>query len=219
MARQADVKWHVSCGVLCRQCGVDKEVFQKAQVFTVEEAVASAARIGYPVMLKASEGGGGKGIRMSASEEELRGNFVQVQNEVPGSPMFMMQLCTQARHLEVQIIGDEHGQAVALNGRDCSTQRRFQKIFEEGPPIIAKPDTFREMEKAAMRLTQSIGYSGAGTVEYLYQASTDTFSFLELNPRLQVSAEPLDRPCLHARVVWRAICVRRALASVMATTN
>ena len=92
----------------------------------------------------------------------------------------------QARHLEVQIVGDEHGNAVALNGRDCSTQRRFQKIFEEGPPVIAKPDTFREMEKAAMRLTQSIGYTGAGTVEYLYKAATDEFSFLELNPRLQV---------------------------------
>jgi acetyl-CoA carboxylase/biotin carboxylase 1 len=165
---------------------VSKDVFDKAMVTTVDEAVASAARIGYPVMLKASEGGGGKGIRMSANEDELRSNFVQVQNEVPGSPMFMMQLCTEARHLEVQIIGDEHGQAVALNGRDCSTQRRFQKIFEEGPPTIAKPDTFREMEKAAMRLTQSIGYYGAGTVEYLYKASTDDFYFLELNPRLQV---------------------------------
>jgi len=171
---------------LDEECGVAKDVFDKAMVTTVDEAVASAARIGYPVMLKASEGGGGKGIRMSDNEEELRSNFIQVQNEVPGSPMFMMQLCKNARHLEVQIIGDEHGQAVALNGRDCSTQRRFQKIFEEGPPVIAKPETFREMEKAAMRLTQSIGYTGAGTVEYLYQAADDDFYFLELNPRLQV---------------------------------
>ena len=100
--------------------------------------------------------------------------------------MFMMQLCKNARHLEVQIVGDEHGSAVAFNGRDCSTQRRFQKIFEEGPPIIARPETFREMELAAMRLTQSIGYIGAGTVEYLYNAATDKFFFLELNPRLQV---------------------------------
>jgi acetyl-CoA carboxylase/biotin carboxylase 1 len=171
---------------LDEECGVDKAIFDKAMVTTMEEALASAKRIGYPVMLKASEGGGGKGIRMSDDEDELKSNFVQVQNEVPGSPMFMMQLCQKARHLEVQIVGDEHGQAVALNGRDCSTQRRFQKIFEEGPPTIAKPDTFREMEKAAMRLTQSIGYSGAGTVEYLYQAATDEFYFLELNPRLQV---------------------------------
>ena len=86
-----------------------------------------------------------------------------------------MQLCKNARHLEVQIVGDEHGNAVALNGRDCSTQRRFQKIFEEGPPSIARPETFKEMQRAAQCLTQSIGYIGAGTVEYLYNAATDKF--------------------------------------------
>ena len=165
---------------------IPDETFNKAMVHTADEAVAAAERIGYPVMLKASEGGGGKGIRMSASEEELRTNFVQVENEVPGSPMFMMQLCTQARHLEVQVIGDEWGNAIALNGRDCSTQRRFQKIFEEGPPTIAPVSTFSEMEKAAQRLVQSIGYIGAGTVEYLYNAEEDKYYFLELNPRLQV---------------------------------
>merc|ERR1719183_3072284 len=171
---------------LDEECGVNKEVFDKAQVFTLEQAIESAARIGFPVMLKASEGGGGKGIRMSANKEELIVNFDQVKAEVPGSPMFMMQLCTEARHLEVQIVGDEHGNAVAFNGRDCSTQRRFQKIFEEGPPIVAKPHIFREMEKAAQRLTQNIGYIGAGTVEYLYNTATDKYFFLELNPRLQV---------------------------------
>lgn len=71
--------------------------------------------------------------------------------------MFMMQLCTQARHIEVQIVGDEHGNAIALNGRDCSTQRRFQKIFEEGPPTIVPREVFNQMELAAQRLTQSIG--------------------------------------------------------------
>jgi acetyl-CoA carboxylase/biotin carboxylase 1 len=162
------------------------DIFNKAMVTTVEEAVDAAKRIGFPVMLKASEGGGGKGIRMNDNEEELRANFPQVEAEVPGSPMFMMQLCTGARHLEVQIVGDEHGNAVAINGRDCSTQRRFQKIFEEGPPTIAKADTFLEMQRAAQRLTQQIGYIGAGTVEYLYKAETDEFFFLELNPRLQV---------------------------------
>jgi len=145
-----------------------------------------AEKIGYPVMIKASEGGGGKGIRMAKEPSELRTNFIQVQNEVPGSPIFMMQLCTGARHLEVQIIGDEYGNAVALNGRDCSTQRRFQKIFEEGPPIIAPNDVFREMELSAQRLTQSIGYIGAGTVEYLYSPKENKYFFLELNPRLQV---------------------------------
>lgn len=77
-----------------------------------------------------------------------------------------------ARGLLVQIVGDEHGNAVAFNGRDCSTQRRFQKIFEEGPPTIADPAVFKQMERSAQRLTSSIGYIGAGTVEYLYNAAT-----------------------------------------------
>jgi acetyl-CoA carboxylase/biotin carboxylase 1 len=173
-----------------RTADIPREKLDQAMVSTADEAVSAAAKIGYPVMLKASEGGGGKGIRMSDTEAELRVNFEQVVAEVPGSPMFMMQLCTGARHLEVQVVGDEHGNAVALNGRDCSTQRRFQKIFEEAPPAICPRDTFKEMEAAAQRLVQSVGYIGAGTVEYLYKPETDEFFFLELNPRLQV-----EHPC------------------------
>lgn len=167
---------------------IPDEIFEKATCRNVEEAVEAAKRIGYEngVMIKASEGGGGKGIRFVENEDDLRNAYIQVQNEVVGSPIFIMQLCKNARHLEVQIVGDEHGNAVALNGRDCSTQRRFQKIFEEGPPVIAPRETFREMEKAAQRLTQNIGYVGAGTVEYLFNADTGKFFFLELNPRLQV---------------------------------
>ena len=173
---------------LNEQGTIPDEIFEKATTRTVEEAVLVAERIGYEggLMIKASEGGGGKGIRFVDNEKDLRNAFIQVQNEVVGSPIFVMQLCKNARHLEVQIVGDEHGNAVALNGRDCSTQRRFQKIFEEGPPIIAKPESFLEMQRAAQRLTQQIGYVGAGTVEYLYNAATDKFFFLELNPRLQV---------------------------------
>jgi len=164
------------------------DVFEMATCRNVEEAIEAAKKIGYEngIMIKASEGGGGKGIRFIEREEELANAYIQVQNEVIGSPIFLMQLCKNARHLEVQIVGDQHGNAVALNGRDCSTQRRFQKIFEEAPPSIARPETFKKMEKAAQRLTQSIGYVGAGTVEYLYNADTDNFFFLELNPRLQV---------------------------------
>lgn len=165
---------------------IPKNLFDKACVFSVDDAKAVAEKIGYPVMIKASEGGGGKGIRMSNNIDELKTNFIQVQNEVPGSPVFMMKLCTNARHIEVQIVGDEYGNAVALNGRDCSTQRRFQKIFEEGPPSIVPRDVFRQMEQAAQRLTQSIGYVGAGTVEYLYNEKENKYYFLELNPRLQV---------------------------------
>jgi len=167
---------------------IPDETFERATCRNVEEAVAAAKRIGYEngIMIKASEGGGGKGIRFVEKEEDLADAYIQVSNEVIGSPIFLMQLCKNARHLEVQIVGDEHGNAVALNGRDCSTQRRFQKIFEEGPPIIAPKDTFKEMERAAQRLTQEIGYVGAGTVEYLFNADTGKFFFLELNPRLQV---------------------------------
>lgn len=165
---------------------IPQDLFDQACVFSADQAKIVAEKIGYPVMIKASEGGGGKGIRMANNVDELKTNFIQVQNEVPGSPIFMMKLCSNARHIEVQIVGDEYGNAVALNGRDCSTQRRFQKIFEEGPPIIVPRETFREMEQAAQRLTQSIGYVGAGTVEYLFNAATNQFFFLELNPRLQV---------------------------------
>jgi acetyl-CoA carboxylase/biotin carboxylase 1 len=167
---------------------IPDEIFEQATCRNVDEAIEAARKIGYEngIMIKASEGGGGKGIRFVENEEDLTNAYEQVQNEVIGSPIFIMQLCKNARHLEVQIVGDEHGNAVALNGRDCSTQRRFQKIFEEGPPSIAKPDTFKEMQLAAQRLTQTIGYVGAGTVEYLYNADTDKFFFLELNPRLQV---------------------------------
>merc|ERR1712238_334759 len=167
---------------------IPDETFAKGTTRTVEEAIIAARRIGYEngIMIKASEGGGGKGIRFVENEKDLETAYIQVSNEVVGSPIFIMQLCKNARHLEVQIVGDEHGNAVALSGRDCSTQRRFRKIFEEGPPSIAKPETFKEMQLAAQRLTQSIGYVGAGTVEYLYNAATDDFFFLELNPRLQV---------------------------------
>jgi len=165
---------------------IPMDVFNKGLITNVAEASQCADRIGFPIMIKASEGGGGKGIRMVREEKELQNSFIQVQNEVPGSPIFMMQLCQGARHIEVQIMGDEHGDAVALSGRDCSTQRRFQKIFEEGPPSIVPKETFTEMERAAQRLTRNLGYVGAGTVEYLYDAATNKFYFLELNPRLQV---------------------------------
>jgi acetyl-CoA carboxylase/biotin carboxylase 1 len=167
---------------------IPDDTFEKATCRNVDEAIEAAKRIGYEngIMIKASEGGGGKGIRFVDNEEDLKNAYVQVTNEVVGSPIFIMQLCKNARHIEVQIVGDEHGNAVALNGRDCSTQRRFQKIFEEGPPSIVPPETFRDMERAAQRLTQSIGYVGAGTVEYLFNADTGKYFFLELNPRLQV---------------------------------
>lgn len=145
-------------------------------------------------MIKASEGGGGKGIRVVDDEKKFESEFQQVMKEVPGSPVFIMKVINNARHLEVQLLADIQGNAIALFGRDCSVQRRHQKIIEEAPIrleffgniSIAPPELLREMEKSAVRLAKLVGYTSAGTVEYLYDPATKNYYFLELNPRLQV---------------------------------
>ncbi|KAI7904359.1 acetyl-CoA carboxylase [Cokeromyces recurvatus] len=165
---------------------VPDHIYQKACVKTAEEGLKAAEKIGFPVMIKASEGGGGKGIRMVKDNSNFTQLFSQVQGEIPGSPVFIMKLAGNARHLEVQLLADQYGNAISLFGRDCSVQRRHQKIIEEAPVTIAKQDVFEQMEKAAVRLGKLVGYVSAGTVEYLYSHQDDKFYFLELNPRLQV---------------------------------
>jgi len=137
-------------------------------------------------MLKASWGGGGKGIRMVKSVDEVPNAFKQVQAEVPGSPIFAMKLASNSRHLEVQLLADMHGNVCSVFSRDCSVQRRHQKIVEEGPVTVANPETLEHMEKCARSLARSVKYVGAATVEYLYSMEEDGYCFLELNPRLQV---------------------------------
>jgi acetyl-CoA carboxylase/biotin carboxylase 1 len=169
-----------------KKTGIPESVYDSANVKTAEEALLCSERIGFPVMIKASEGGGGKGIRKVTRSEDVAISFRQVQGEIPGSPIFVMKMASNARHLEVQLLADKHGDAIALSGRDCSVQRRHQKIIEEGPPTIATAETFRKMEKAAVSLAKTVGYVNAGTVEFLYMEATKEFAFLELNPRLQV---------------------------------
>ncbi|KAG8455711.1 hypothetical protein GDO86_001775 [Hymenochirus boettgeri] len=168
---------------------VPLEVYEKGCVKDVDEGLQAAERIGYPVMIKASEGGGGKGIRMAERAEDFANLYRQVQTEAPGSPIFVMKLAQHARHLEVQILADQYGNAVSLFGRDCSIQRRHQKIIEEAPATVAAPSVFEYMEQCAVRLAKMVGYVSAGTVEYLY-SEDGSFHFLELNPRLQV-----EHPC------------------------
>ncbi|KAG6886203.1 hypothetical protein C0993_010765 [Termitomyces sp. T159_Od127] len=165
---------------------VPDKAYAEACVTNVEEGLKRAEQIGWPVMIKASEGGGGKGIRKVESPDAFKNAYHAVAGEIPGSPIFIMKLAGQARHLEVQLLADQYGDAISLFGRDCSVQRRHQKIIEEAPVTIAKEDTFEQMEKAAVRLSKLVGYVSAGTVEYLYSPSEDYFYFLELNPRLQV---------------------------------
>uniref|UniRef100_A0A1X7VP53 Uncharacterized protein n=1 Tax=Amphimedon queenslandica TaxID=400682 RepID=A0A1X7VP53_AMPQE len=169
---------------------VPNDIYLKGCVNSIQDGLKAAESIGYPVMIKASAGGGGKGIRKARNSDEFPSLFHQVQAEVPGSPVFVMQLAKNARHLEVQILADEYGNAISLFGRDCSVQRRHQKIIEEAPATIADPEVFVEMEKAAVRLAKMVGYVSAGTVEYLYLDDEKRFYFLELNPRLQV-----EHPC------------------------
>ncbi|XP_008416946.1 acetyl-CoA carboxylase isoform X2 [Poecilia reticulata] len=168
---------------------VPPEIYKEGCVHDVDDGLAGAEKIGYPVVIKASEGGGGKGIRKVENSDEFPSFFRQVQTEVPGSPIFIMQLAQHARHLEVQILADEYGNAISLFGRDCSIQRRHQKIIEEAPATIAPPSTLEQMERYAVRMAKMVGYVSAGTVEYLY-SEDGSFHFLELNPRLQV-----EHPC------------------------
>ena len=165
---------------------VDDDVYDKGCTHSPKEGLEKARKIGFPVMVKASEGGGGKGIRKVDNEDNFTALYNAAASEVPGSPIFIMKLAGNARHLEVQLLADQYGNNISLFGRDCSVQRRHQKIIEEAPVTIAKPGTFQAMEKAAVRLGKLVGYVSAGTVEYLYSHADDKFYFLELNPRLQV---------------------------------
>ncbi|GKT88893.1 LOW QUALITY PROTEIN: acetyl-CoA carboxylase [Colletotrichum tofieldiae] len=165
---------------------VADDTYAKGCVTSWEEGLEKAKAIGFPVMIKASEGGGGKGIRKALSEDGFEQLYKAAAGEIPGSPIFIMKLAGNARHLEVQLLADQYGNNISLFGRDCSVQRRHQKIIEEAPVTIAKDITFKAMEDAAVRLGRLVGYVSAGTVEYLYSHADDKFYFLELNPRLQV---------------------------------
>nr|XP_004227021.2 LOW QUALITY PROTEIN: acetyl-CoA carboxylase-like [Ciona intestinalis] len=168
---------------------VPDDIYMQGCVQGVENALQAAQRIGYPVMIKASEGGGGKGIRKVANAEDFPAALRQVQSEVPGSPIFVMKLATQSRHLEVQVLADQYGNAISLFGRDCSIQRRHQKIIEEAPTTVTSEEVWTRMEKDAVVLAKMVGYVSAGTVEYLF-SDDGSYHFLELNPRLQV-----EHPC------------------------
>ncbi|HCR96342.1 MAG: urea carboxylase [Halomonas sp.] len=157
---------------------------------SVEEALTTAERLGYPVMLKSTAGGGGIGLTRCNSAKELQDAFETVQrqgkNFFNDSGVFLERFIARARHVEVQIIGDGHGNVVALGERDCSLQRRNQKVVEETPAPSLPTATRQRMLDAAVALGESVNYRSAGTVEYIYDAERDEFYFLEVNTRLQV---------------------------------
>ncbi len=176
--------------LIAEEVGVPVAPWSRGAVDTLEEALASAEEVGYPLMLKATAGGGGRGIRMVASPADLEDAFQRTSDEALRSfgngTVFLERLVTGARHVEVQLIADGHGTAWALGVRDCSIQRRNQKVIEESSSPLLSDEQAEELKTSAERLALAVGYVGAGTVEFLYHPGEQTFAFLEVNTRLQV---------------------------------
>jgi acetyl-CoA carboxylase biotin carboxylase subunit len=156
---------------------------------TFEDAKIAAKEIGYPVMIKATAGGGGKGMRAIWKESELEESWEKAKREAAASfgndGMYMEKLIEEPRHIEIQIVGDQYGKACHLSERDCSVQRRHQKLVEETPSPFMTPELRQKMGEAAVRAAEFIAYEGAGTVEFLVDKHRN-FYFMEMNTRIQV---------------------------------
>ena len=170
------------------------------------EAAAQAARIGYPVMLKSSAGGGGIGMALCMDEGALAEAWDRIrrlsENNFNDTGMFVEKFIQHARHVEVQVFGDGKGEALVLGDRDCSVQRRNQKIIEETPAPGLSPALRQRLHLAASRLARGVGYRSAGTVEFIYDADEDAFYFLEVNTRLQVEHCVTEAVCGVDLVEW-----------------
>ena len=176
--------------LIAEEVGVPVAPWSRGAVDTLEDALGKADEVGYPLMLKATAGGGGRGIRMVASPADLEDAFQRTSDEALRSfgngTVFLERLVTGARHVEVQLIADSHGTAWALGVRDCSIQRRNQKVIEESSSALLSEAQVDELKASAERLALAVEYVGAGTVEFLYHPGEQTFAFLEVNTRLQV---------------------------------
>jgi acetyl-CoA carboxylase, biotin carboxylase subunit len=155
----------------------------------VEEAKRLAAEVGYPVILKASAGGGGRGMRIVGSEADLAGQFGTARDEAEKAfgdgSVYLEKYLVEPRHIEFQVFGDHHGHAIHLGERECSIQRRHQKLIEESPSPALTPELRAEMGGAAVRLCEAVGYENAGTIEFLLD-SDGRYYFMEMNTRIQV---------------------------------
>ncbi|KZM74392.1 carboxyl transferase domain-containing protein [Nocardia terpenica] len=189
----------IGAKLLAEQVGVPVAPWSRGPVDTLEDALAQADAIGYPLMLKATAGGGGRGIRIVASPDELREAYTRTSEEAArafgSGVVFLERLVTGGRHIEVQVIADAHGTAWALGVRDCTVQRRNQKIIEESASPLLSPEQIAEVKDSAERLAVAVGYCGAATVEFLYQPQERLFAFLEVNTRLQVEHPVTELTC------------------------
>jgi acetyl-CoA carboxylase, biotin carboxylase subunit len=155
----------------------------------VAHAKREAARVGYPVMIKATAGGGGKGMRVVMSEDEIEKAFDSAKTEAAAAfkndGLYMEKFVEEPRHIEIQVVGDQHGQACHLSERDCSIQRRHQKLVEESPSPFMTPELREKMGEAAINACKAINYEGVGTIEFLVDKHRN-FYFMEMNTRIQV---------------------------------
>ena len=178
---------------LAKAAGVNVVPGFLGEIADTDDAVKIAGEIGYPVMMKASAGGGGKGMRLAYSEQDVREGFEATKREGLASfgddRVFIEKFIESPRHIEIQVIGDQHGNVLYLNERECSVQRRHQKVVEEAPSPFVTPKMRKAMGEQAVALAQAVGYYSAGTVELIVSGADvtgESFYFLEMNTRLQV---------------------------------
>ena len=173
-----------------KEAGVPIVPGSEGIVESTEEAIKIAEQIGYPVIIKATAGGGGKGIRPAHSEEELIKGMEVTQREALtafGNPgVYIEKYITDFRHVEIQIMADNHGNVIHLGERDCTIQRRLQKLLEETPSPALNQELREKMGQAAINAAKAVDYSGAGTVEFIFDHRENTFYFMEMNTRIQV---------------------------------
>jgi len=180
----------VAARAIAQKVGVPVLEGSAHAVNSLEEAIETARQMSYPIMLKASKGGGGRGMRVVEQESELATNLEQAQREAKNAfgsdEVFLEKLVGKARHLEVQILGDQHGNLIHLHERDCSVQRRHQKVVELAPAPNLDRKIVSQLHEAALAIGKDVGYHCAGTVEFLYDTEAKKFYFIEVNPRIQV---------------------------------
>ena len=175
---------------LMKAAGVPVTPGSDGPVSSVEDVLAAAKRVGYPVLLKASAGGGGRGIRRCDSAADLPSAYAEAKAEAKAcfgdDEMYLEKLVLRPRHIEFQILADRQGHVIHLGDRDCSVQRRNQKLIEEAPARCLSPQLRQAMGEAAVRAARAVGYEGAGTVEFLLDSDGEHFYFMEMNTRIQV---------------------------------
>ena len=194
---------------LAREAGVPTVPGSTGPVVDAEEGLAVAHEIGFPVIIKAAAGGGGKGMRVATEEEDFARHFQLAKSEALAAfgndAVYIEKYLARPRHVEIQVLGDQHGRVAHLNERDCSVQRRHQKLIEEAPSPAVTPELRAAMGEAAVHLAERIGYVGAGTIEYLLDQD-GSFYFMEMNTRIQVE-HPVTEMCTGIDLVKEQIRV------------